>query len=178
LGDSSKGGHNIIRNNGIYNIFTSSTEDILAKNNFWGINNPDSVAASIYSGGGKDTPGRVYFLPFWNGSPGKSGGAQMALNDLNPLPRIYKLEQSYPNPMRKDATLAFSLPKSTYVGLKIYNVLGQEVCSLLDEYKQAGIYKIKWDGKNSKGAPVTAGVYMYYLKTNDYQCAKKVTVIR
>ncbi|MCJ7458519.1 MAG: M28 family peptidase [candidate division Zixibacteria bacterium] len=101
------------------------------------------------------------------------------------LPERYMLAQNYPNPFNPTTTLPFSLKVqgSTFKGpihatLKIYNILGQLVRTLVDEEKAAGSYKIIWDGKDNSGKEVGSGIYFYQLKTEEYTATKKMVLLR
>ena len=62
--------------------------------------------------------------------------------------------------------------------LKIYNVLGEVVRTLVNEPKWAGSYSVQWDGKNDKGEQLGSGVYFYELKVGDYTSAKKMVLLK
>ncbi len=72
----------------------------------------------------------------------------------------YKLSQNYPNPFNPVTHIKFSLPKSSYVILKIYNILGEEVTTLVSERLAAGKYTHEWDATG-----FSSGVYLYLLET-------------
>jgi len=78
------------------------------------------------------------------------------------LPIQFKLHQNYPNPFNPSTTIKFEIPKTAFVTLKIYNILGQEVAEVLNEEKQPGAYTINW---NASG--FTSGVYFYKLTAQD-----------
>jgi hypothetical protein len=72
---------------------------------------------------------------------------------------------SYPNPANPSATIRYGLVEPSKVKLKIYNVLGQHVRTLLDGEKPAGQYHVLWDGKNNEGFPLASGTYIVRLET-------------
>jgi len=78
------------------------------------------------------------------------------------LPDNYFLAQNYPNPFNPSTTIKFEIPKTAFVTLKIYNMLGQEVAELLNEEKQPGVYEVNW---NASG--FASGVYFYKLTAQD-----------
>ncbi len=90
----------------------------------------------------------------------------------------YNLFQNYPNPFNPTTTISFELPSNGFVTLNIYNVLGQKVATLVDEYRPTGMYKIIWDGRSSAGIPVASGVYFYMLKVNNFIQTKKMLVLK
>jgi|YNPMSStandDraft_1061717.scaffolds.fasta_scaffold01980_4 hypothetical protein len=85
----------------------------------------------------------------------------------------YNLSQNYPNPFNPTTSIEFSLPKSSYVSLKVYDILGKEVASLVGENLSAGSYKAIFDATNLK-----SGIYVYVLKAGEYFEAKKMTLLK
>jgi hypothetical protein len=83
------------------------------------------------------------------------------------------LQQNYPNPFNPSTTIEFSISKPSYVSLKIFNLLGQEVANLVSENKSAGAHKVIWNPGN-----MTTGTYFYKLETNDYIETKKLILMR
>jgi hypothetical protein len=94
------------------------------------------------------------------------------------LPKAYALHQNYPNPFNPETNIKYRLPEANHVILKILNVLGQEIKTLVDEEKEAGYFTVHWDGKNNFGEEVAGGVYFYRLITNDFVNSKKMLLIR
>jgi len=89
------------------------------------------------------------------------------------LPREYQLEQNYPNPFNPSTVIRYALPKSGFVTLKVYDLLGNEIASLVREPKPAGEYEVQW---HSAGAP--SGVYVYRLQVGDFVETKKLVLVR
>jgi len=99
------------------------------------------------------------------------------------LPDKFKLYQNYPNPFNSETVIKYDIPgnaeeKSFKVEIVIYNLLGQHVRKLVDEIKEPGSYETKWDAEDSYGNPVSAGIYFYRLKTNEFTKTKKMLLIR
>ena len=85
-----------------------------------------------------------------------------------------KLCQNYPNPFNPETTINFQIPSASHVMLKVYDVLGREVASLVDEFKQAGTYV-----KTLHATPLPSGVYFYKLQTdNGFSETKKLMIIK
>ena len=78
------------------------------------------------------------------------------------IPQEYSLSQNYPNPFNPSTTIEFTLPISSFVTLKIYNLLGQEVAILVADKRAAGIHKLNW---NASG--LANGVYLYRMEAGD-----------
>jgi len=102
-----------------------------------------------------------------------SGRLTTAAHAKENLPAEFQLHQNYPNPFNPGTTISFFLPKAGYVTLKVFNILGREVATLLDEFKTAQTYKIKFDGKG-----LSSGVYFYRLKVNNIEKSKKMLLIK
>jgi hypothetical protein len=90
-----------------------------------------------------------------------------------PVPENYALSQNYPNPFNPTTKINFMLPKSGMVTLKIYDILGSEVATLVNENMNAGSYNIDW---NAGG--LSSGVYFYRLQTGDFVDTKKMMLIK
>jgi hypothetical protein len=95
-----------------------------------------------------------------------------------PIPNAYKLYQNYPNPFNPVTEIRFDLLAKTRVELRIFNILGQQVTTLVDEVRTAGAYQILWDGKSAGGVPVSSGMYIYQLKCDKFVDAKKMILLR
>ena len=83
------------------------------------------------------------------------------------------LKQNYPNPFNPNTTISFSIPRASYVTLKVYNSLGQEIADLLDDFKPPQTYNIKFDGSG-----LASGIYFYQLRVNGYKLSRKMVLIR
>jgi hypothetical protein len=93
-------------------------------------------------------------------------------------PNGYKLSQNYPNPFNPSTRISYYLPEKGKVKLTVYNILGKEVKTLVNKVKQKGKYTVTWDGTNSKGNKVSAGVYLYQLRSKDFIRAKKMILVK
>lgn len=100
------------------------------------------------------------------------------LGDVVQLPGAYSLSQNYPNPFNMETAIRFELPKAAHVTLKIYNMLGQEVATLVNGDIEAGYKVVKWEGKNQFGHPVASGMYIYRLATPEFSKAIKMLLIK
>lgn len=89
------------------------------------------------------------------------------------VPRAFNLEQNYPNPFNPSTTIRFTVPDSRFTSLKVYNLLGQEVASLVNEELKAGAYVVTWDAEN-----FSAGIYFYKLRTRDFVATKKMLLLK
>ncbi|MEJ2536512.1 MAG: T9SS type A sorting domain-containing protein, partial [Calditrichia bacterium] len=89
------------------------------------------------------------------------------------LPHTFQLFQNYPNPFNPTTTIAFDLPKTSNVLLKIFNILGEEVTTLVSARLFTGSYTYKWDATN-----LASGVYLYRLEAGDYIETKKMILMK
>jgi hypothetical protein len=95
-----------------------------------------------------------------------------------PVPGKFKLYQNYPNPFNPFTTIDYTVEKEGVVDLIMYNVLGQEVRTLINEKRQKGNYSVQWDGRNDKGEELPTGVYFYVLKVGNCTSAKKMLLLK
>lgn len=97
----------------------------------------------------------------------------VSVDDFDDSPTEYKLRQNYPNPFNPVTTINFSLPERCFVELKIFNVLGTEISTIVNKELQAGNYKYNFNSQN-----LSSGVYFYKLITGKYSITKKMTLIK
>ena len=84
----------------------------------------------------------------------------------NVVPEKFSLSQNYPNPFNPSTTIEFGIPKAANVKLIIYDLLGKVVKELVNNYRQAGIYKVNWNSHDNNGKNVSSGIYFYELKVS------------
>jgi hypothetical protein len=89
------------------------------------------------------------------------------------IPKIFKLEQNYPNPFNPSTMIEFVLPKSSEVSLKVFNILGEEVSTLVSDRLSAGLYSYNWDASE-----VASGVYLYRLEVEGFALTRKMILMK
>ena len=89
------------------------------------------------------------------------------------IPKDYSLQQNYPNPFNPSTVVKYQIPESGYISLKVYDILGNEVETLVNQTKNAGSYEIKFDGSN-----LSSGIYFYQLRTKNYTATKKFMLLK
>jgi hypothetical protein len=94
------------------------------------------------------------------------------------IPGAFGLQQSYPNPFNPSATIEFTLPEASHVTLRIYDVLGRPVTTLLDAVMSAGSNRVTWHGRNETGEAVPTGTYFYRLETAEGVVTKKMLLLK
>ncbi len=120
-----------------------------------------------------DTLGLELFFPdFFEGSLTIQSPLAADDDQLN-LPAALELKQNYPNPFNPSTIISFTLPERAQVSLKIYNILGQEVATLVEGVENAGIHDIHWDA-----AGAASGVYFYRLTYNNEILTRKMALLR
>jgi len=126
------------------------------------------------------------FIPSGGGSPYQAiwkGPINVSSNGVNEsntdvLPKSFGLEQNYPNPFNPSTDIWFDLPSKSHVNLKVYNLLGQEVNSLVNEDLPAGRHRTQWNGTSSDGSHVASGIYFYKMVSGDFVDTKKMMLIK
>ncbi len=94
------------------------------------------------------------------------------------LPEEYFLAQNYPNPFNPGTQIEYSLPEKTFVSLKVYNINGKLIRTLVTDEQTPGFKIVNWDGKDNKGMNVTSGVYFYAIKTGNFFQANRMLLIK
>jgi subtilisin family serine protease len=89
------------------------------------------------------------------------------------IPHSYNLYQNYPNPFNPSTIIKYDLPQTGFVSLKIYDALGREITSLVNNQQEAGVHEIVWNAKD-----FTSGVYFYKLQSGEYTATKKLMLIK
>jgi len=107
----------------------------------------------------------------------KTGVEEENIPQVN-LPDRFSLSQNYPNPFNPNTLIEYALPQASLVKLVIYNILGQKVKVLVDEYQKPGYKRILWDGKNGQGQMVSSGIYFYQLKAGEQVFTKKMIMVK
>ena len=97
------------------------------------------------------------------------------ITERTTIPTEYKLYQNYPNPFNPETVINYQLPESGFVTLKVYDILGKEVATLVNEYKEAGFYNYQFAFSNYK---LTSGIYIYTLNVNGITQSKKMILAK
>ncbi len=94
------------------------------------------------------------------------------------VPEVFSLEQNYPNPFNPSTTIRFSVPVTAKVTLRIYNVLGQNVRTLVNETLEAGVHTVQWLGVDDNGRQLSSGVYLLQLEAGDVHLTKRMVLMK
>jgi len=88
------------------------------------------------------------------------------------------LHNNFPNPFNPITNIFYDLPKSGHVSIIVYDLLGREVITLVNETMESGYYAARWNGYNHRGQSVSAGIYFYHLQTGEYSKAQKMLLVK
>ncbi len=94
------------------------------------------------------------------------------------VPQGFSLSQNYPNPFNPETQINFTIPRTLPVTLKIYNIRGQEVRTLVSGVRSAGTHTVRWNGLDNHGIKVASGVYVYSLRAGKFVETKKMTLLK
>jgi hypothetical protein len=94
------------------------------------------------------------------------------------IPSTYSLGQNYPNPFNPETVISFNMPKSGSVQIKIYDVLGKEIRTLINEERNAGKHNIYWNATDYYGRRVSSGVYFYTISADNFFQTKKMVLMK
>jgi hypothetical protein len=94
------------------------------------------------------------------------------------LPSAFSLSQNYPNPFNAQTVMKYSLPHDCHVELSVYNVLGQKVRTLVNEYENGGYKIASWNSTDDKGNQVGSGIYVYRLRAGEFTDTKKMILFK
>lgn len=100
------------------------------------------------------------------------------VNSDNILPEQFSLEQNYPNPFNPTTTISYSLPQNSFVTLKIYDMLGREVKTLVNQNVNAGNIRVDWNGDDNYGNKVASGAYVYRITAGNFVSTKKMLLLK
>ena len=118
--------------------------------------------------------GKLFMLQsFYFTGPASASGIKDKNYQGNNSPLKFQLEQNYPNPFNPVTQISYSIPKNSYVSLKVYNLLGQEEATLFDNFMNPGEYTATFNGKD-----LASGVYLYQLKADNFVETKKLVLLK
>ncbi len=153
-------------NSGVfYDFYNNTSNPIKAENNFWGINNPDSVEAHIFHQVDSAALGFVDFIPLW---------IPVGINQYTEeIPTGFYLGNAYPNPFNPTTNISFDIASTGDVKLSVYDITGKEVSVLVNGSLNPGKYKVVFDG-----SMLSSGVYFYTLQTKNLKQTKRLVLVK
>jgi len=93
--------------------------------------------------------------------------------EINEIPAAYSVTQNFPNPFNPTTKITFSIPELSFITLKVFDVLGNEIITLFNEEKPAGTYEVEFDGSE-----LTSGIYFYQLQAGSFVKTKKMVLMK
>ncbi len=142
-------GHNGVNHNGPADIFYDQVNNVFAVPNF--------------------TANTVDFIPFAQLSATEEGTS---------IPSEFQLHQNFPNPFNPNTTIFYDVSKESNVKVTVFDLLGREVVTLVDQVEPAGSRSISWDGRDYTGNLVNAGVYIYQIEADAFIQTKKMVLLK
>jgi flagellar hook assembly protein FlgD len=125
----------------------------------------------VYASNGVDTDSVVFEITV-------VPGTQTSIGESTQLPMKFALHQNYPNPFNPITTLRYDLPENSLVNIIIYDLLGRQVKTLVNQTQNAGFKSIIWNATNNYGKPVSAGVYLYQIQAGEFVQTKKMVLLK
>ena len=122
--------------------------------------------------------GVVDYVRIYNYATAKHNQFPVGTADERMLPDQFALSQNYPNPFNPTTRINYDLPKEADVNITIYDLLGQEVKTLVNKQVKAGYHTVEWDATNSLNQKVSSGVYFYRIEAGDFTEVKKMVLLR
>ena len=94
------------------------------------------------------------------------------------IPEAFSLEQNYPNPFNPETEIKYSINRTANVSLKIFNLLGEEMTTLVSQVQYAGVHAVRWNGRNNAGQALASGIYFYQLSSDAQVSTKKMMLLK
>ena len=94
------------------------------------------------------------------------------------VPVYFNVFQNFPNPFNPVTTLRYDLPETGLVNITIYDMLGRQVKTLINQTQDAGFKSVVWNATNAYGKPVSAGIYLYQIQAGEYISTKKMVLLK
>lgn len=97
----------------------------------------------------------------------------LSVDDNSDIPIDYSLSQNFPNPFNPETSIRYSIPEQSHVTIKVFDILGREVTTLVDGEKNVGNYEVKFNSKK-----ISSGIYFYRIQAGDFLSTKKMIVLK
>ncbi|MEZ4765498.1 MAG: T9SS type A sorting domain-containing protein [Calditrichia bacterium] len=105
-------------------------------------------------------------------------GSSVGIEDDDNLPTAFELEQNFPNPFNPTTSIRYTVNSAGTYKLSVYNVLGQQIRTLVNGFQTPNRYELTWDGRNDKGVAVGSGIYFYKLTGENQNITKKMVLLK
>ena len=121
--------------------------------------------------------GSGYWL-YMNPTPGESNTIELSIDNGYITPEIYSLYQNFPNPFNPLTTISYTLSQDAIADVFIYDIMGRLVKTLNNGKKSGRYTSVQWDATDETGAPVSAGIYLYTIHTEDFTQTRKMVLLK
>lgn len=128
-----------------------------------------------------DTPSEAGTYAYWLEEVDTQGNTSVhgpLVVTFTNTPSSFRLAQSRPNPFNPTTTIAYDLPSAEQVVIRIYDTLGRQVRTLVNERQVTGFHEVVWDGRNQEGRLAGSGIYFYALTAGDFAQSRKMTLLK
>jgi len=102
----------------------------------------------------------------------------LGIDRSNHIPKVFALHQNYPNPFNPTTQLRYDLPEQAFVQLTIYDLLGRQVTTPVNQVEEPGYRSVTWNGTDAQGKSVSAGMYLYVIKAGDFVQTRKMILLK
>jgi hypothetical protein len=136
--------------------------------------NPINIGRSSYNNGTGYFNGVISNISLWN----YAIPVTPVENEQFNIPADYGISNNFPNPFNPSTTINYSVPGASNVNITVYDINGQVVKNLLNEFKNSGSYSLNWDGKNDSGSTVSSGTYFYQIQIGNFVQTKKMILLK
>jgi flagellar hook assembly protein FlgD len=160
--------NSVLNHNNNWNIYNNTSNNIIATNNYWGLEDTASIRSRIFDHFQDSTKGYIIISPYISGVE----------NDRFKTSNRLVLGNIYPNPFNEKTRINYQIKNSTFVHLNIYNCLGNKIKTLINKNQTAGKYSVVWNGRNDSGFKVSTGTYFCSFETNGGRVTKKIVMIK
>jgi parallel beta-helix repeat protein len=162
-------GQNVIfgnHNSGkFYDLYNNTADSIKAENNFWGTGILDSIEAHIFHKPDSTVLGFVDYMPVW---------IPVGISPVNSeIPSRFQLYDAYPNPFNPTTNIRFDIASAENVWLSVFDILGREVSTIVNEKLSAGNYNIQFNA-----SALSSGIYFYTLRAGGYNLSKRFVLVK
>jgi hypothetical protein len=127
---------------------------------------------------GRPADGYIAIATHGNGMYSSNFANDVLSVDEPTLPNTFELGQNFPNPFNPSTNIPFILARSGLVTIKIYDLMGREIITLLDSDKNEGSYHVTWLGKDKFGESMPSGIYIYQIKSGELIRSKKMHLLK
>ena len=157
-----------------WSVVLTGSLDVIASRNYWqGYTSDYIFYGTTWDSWDEVGLGTVFFRPILLGDP-----TDIEIESEPSLPKAFALYQNYPNPFNPSTTIECELPFGQPARLEVFNVLGQKVETLVDQFLPAGRHKVTWDGTTANRAQLASGVYLYRIQCESMTITKKMLLLK